>query len=241
VIEDVQISMPPHNQLWESVLSSLRMAIITGKLASGTHLVEAALADKLHVSRGPVREALVRLEQEGLVVNYPYRGRFVAGLSADDIREIYSLRTLLESYAVELATGKLKAEHLGHLKELLNQMIDLAAKAHFEELADFDLEFHRVFVAAAEHGRLLQMWESLKGVSHALIVITANLQPSIVEVITQAHSGLLEALASDDVVAAKEEIKAYLSRGETLVVQAMEDRVMNEMANSQLAEDTLIV
>ena len=87
---------PPHNQVWESVLFRLRMAIIQGKLPPGAHLLEAQLAEKLGVSRGPVREALLRLEQEGLVLSQPYRGKFVANLSPQMIHEIYTLRRVLE-------------------------------------------------------------------------------------------------------------------------------------------------
>src|SRR4051794_19139332 len=94
--EDILTARLQHNPMWESVLAMLRMAIIKGQLPSGAHLLELQLAERLGVSRGPVREALMRLEQEGLVINQPYRGKFVADISAQTIHEIYSLRILLE-------------------------------------------------------------------------------------------------------------------------------------------------
>jgi GntR family transcriptional regulator of gluconate operon len=224
-LENVQISRPQHNQLWETVLSALRMAIITGELKPNSHLVEAQLAEKLSVSRGPVREALVRLEQENLVVNYPYRGRFVVGLSLDDIHEVYSLRRLLEGHGVELALEELHAEHLAHLEELLDRMVDLVTDSRFEELVEVDLEFHRLIMTAAGSDRLLQMWEMLTGVSRALIVITASTAPDIVRLVTESHRDILEACMNRDAAAAKEVVHAHLTGAEALMLQAMEDSV----------------
>lgn len=73
-MESLRATPTIHSQLWQSVLQQLRLAIVTGVLPPGSHLVEAELANRLAVSRGPVREVLTRLEHEGLIVNCPYRG-----------------------------------------------------------------------------------------------------------------------------------------------------------------------
>src|SRR5215470_12571889 len=83
------------------IAERLRAAILAGDIPPGAALVETALSERFAVSRGPLREALRQLIEEGLVVTVPYTGTHVAALSVDDVREIYSLRTALEIFAFE--------------------------------------------------------------------------------------------------------------------------------------------
>ncbi len=226
--EDVLTGRPPHNPMWEAVLAALRMAIIKGQLPSGTHLLELGLAERLGVSRGPVREALIRLEQEGLVINQPYRGKFVADISAQTIREIYSLRILLESFAADLCIDKLQPTLLQHLRDSLAQMIKAADEQRFEEFADIDLEFHRQLVVAAEHTRLLQMWETLRGVNHAFIAVNASMVSSEnVHAFAERHELIVDALTQRDVVTVKEILRIHLAEAEARILAVM----LNQTAN----------
>ncbi len=220
--DDSLAGRPQHNQLWESVLAALRSAIITRRLAPGSHLVEMELAKKLNVSRGPVRDALIRLEQEGLVVHHPYRGKFVAELSVNYIREIYSLRLLLENFALELAIERFQTEQFERLQELLDLMMVELAAGHFEEFADVDIEFHRQLVALTEHKALLQMWETLTNVIHAFIAINASGQPMLARTISEGHTAILRALAERDLAAAKEALRVHLMTAEANILQMME-------------------
>lgn len=219
---------PQHNPMWEAVLAALRMAIIKGQLPSGTHLLELGLAEQLGVSRGPVREALIRLEQEGLVINQPYRGKFVADISAKTIREIYSLRILLESFAAELCIDKLQPTWLAGLHASLAQMIKAADEQRFEEFADIDLEFHRQLVVAAEHTRLLQMWETLRGVNHAFIAVNASLVSSEnVHMFAERHELIVEALMQRDVATVKEVLRIHLAEAEARILAVMASQTAN--------------
>src|SRR6185503_16394649 len=91
----------PRNTLRAQVADRLRAAILDGDIPPGAPLVETALSEQFDISRGPLREALRQLIEEGLVVTVPYTGTHVAALSADNVREIYSLRTALEIFAIE--------------------------------------------------------------------------------------------------------------------------------------------
>src|SRR6185503_19031557 len=91
----------PRSTLRAHIVERLRAAILTGEIPPGAPLVETALSERFDVSRGPLREALRQLIEEGLVVTVPYTGTHVAGLSVDDVHEIYSLRTALEIFAIE--------------------------------------------------------------------------------------------------------------------------------------------
>ena len=229
VLEAAHLPKPEHNELWTSVLFSLRMAIITGELEPGTHLVEAQLAEKLGVSRGPIRDALMRLEQENLVAPSQRRGRFVVGLSPDDIHEIYSLRRLLETYGVELGLERLSGEYSDRMRELLDDMRTLTIESRFEELAPLDLEFHRSIVASAGNGRLVQMWNTLAGVSHGLIVVGAALSPDRMRLVIGSHEDILDAFAAGDLATAKEAVRAHLTSAEGFLSRAV--RQSSPMSN----------
>src|SRR6476469_7811948 len=91
----------PKRTLRAQIAERLRAAILTGDIPPGASLVETALSERFDVSRGPLREALRQLIEDGLVVTVPYTGTHVASLSVEDVREIYSLRTALEIFAFE--------------------------------------------------------------------------------------------------------------------------------------------
>ena len=209
---------PPNAQLWTSVLATLRMAIIRGAFRPNEHLLEAQLADMLGVSRGPVREALVRLEHEGLVVNIPYRGRFVAEITPTTVCEIYSMRRLLEGFAAKLAVDHITNEQILHMRALAIEMMEALVAGNFEEFADFDIEFHRVYVAAANHKRLLQSWETLMGISHSFIVVNASFFSMGTEVITEGHDAIIEAIERRDGESLRIAAQSSMDEGERRVL-----------------------
>jgi DNA-binding GntR family transcriptional regulator len=208
-----------HGQLWTSVLATLRMAIIKGDFKPNSHLLETQLAEMLGVSRGPVREALVRLEHEGLVVNIPYRGKFVAEITPSMVREIYSLRRLLEGFAAELATARMTPEQADHMRALSVEMMEALAEGNYEDFADLDIEFHRVYVAAAGHKRLLQTWETLMGISHSFIVVNASGFSTDNDVIARGHEAIIEAIDRRDGEALRLAAQNSMDEGERRVLQ----------------------
>jgi DNA-binding GntR family transcriptional regulator len=210
----LELRVPVHSQLWESVLSSLRLAIVKGSLAPGTHLVEADLAALLNVSRGPVREALTRLEHEGLIVNYPYRGKFVADISPEDVHEVYDLRRMLEGRALELLVGHLDDEQLALLRRLSEQMAEALNDGQVETFADLDVEFHQMLVAMSHRERLLQIWNTLSGLTHAFIVINTRKDPVAIGKIADGHKQLVDALARPDLAEALTILNGHLSEAE---------------------------
>lgn len=212
--DSLSIPIPVHTQLWESVLHSLRLAIVTGALATGTHLVETELASKLGVSRGPIRDALKRLEHEGLVVNYPYRGRFVAGLSDEDIHEVYDLIRLLECRAIESLVQRVDPAQIKQLHGLKGRMIQAISEGRNEDFADLDVEFHRQLVEMSQRERLLHMWGTLSGISHAFIVINARNDPEGIRGIAEGHDQILDALARHDTAAACRALHDHLDAAE---------------------------
>lgn len=230
---------PDRSQLWESVVLGLRRAIVTGALTPGAHLVEADLAQRLNVSRGPIREALTRLEQEGLVINYPYRGKFVAEITAEDVREVYDLRILLETRAIKSLAGPPTPDELGLLRRTSAGMSQALIDLHNEEFADLDVEFHRQLVMLSKRERLLQLWNSLAGLTHAFIVLTARNDAEAIRLINEGHDRIIDALAQHDMSLAVDVLTRHLCVAEDAMLRL---RTVGQMApdgkRPAAAEDT---
>lgn len=128
----------------EQVVERIREAIIAGRIAPGTWLREAKLANQLGVSRIPVREALTRLEAEGLVKRVPYRGTIVERLTLDQVKESYRLRSLLEGFATKLATPHLTPEEIARLRRLVVQLKKCARTRCHEDADPLHREFHAI-------------------------------------------------------------------------------------------------
>ncbi len=128
--------------LKDQVVRLLRTTILSGKISAGGRLNESQLARELGVSRVPIREALQQLEQQGLVVNIPRRGKFVISLSDEEIQKINSLRLILEAEALRLCRAKINADGIARLNHI-NEKMQQAGGLPEIEAAALDLEFHR--------------------------------------------------------------------------------------------------
>jgi DNA-binding GntR family transcriptional regulator len=140
----------------------IRSSIIEGELQPGSQLHEVELAASFGVSRGPVREALQRLVQEGLLRSEPHRGVFVPVMSADDIVDIYLAREALEGAAVRRIIETGRAAAAGKALDRIVRSMETAEKAEdWKALASRDLDFHNALVAAAESPRLERMFTTV--------------------------------------------------------------------------------
>lgn len=141
----------------QAVLGHLRNLILSQQLLPGERLVQDELARRLGVSRTPVREALHRLAQEGLVTISSYRGASVAGFSLSDLKGIYAVRSALESHATYLAAQCISDEELEQLSALLQEMEAAFRKGDFECLLAVHHRFHARIYAAAGEQRLYDL------------------------------------------------------------------------------------
>jgi DNA-binding GntR family transcriptional regulator len=135
----------------------LRNAILEERLKPGQRIIERKVADKLSVSRTPVREAIRKLEQEGLVNYVPNRGAIVASLSATDVWEIYTIRSVLEGLAVRLAAQHLNSADMAEIEELMSQMEQALNEGDYPKLDKIHNAFHRRIIAAARSPKLEEM------------------------------------------------------------------------------------
>ncbi|HLM82985.1 MAG TPA: GntR family transcriptional regulator [Terriglobales bacterium] len=144
----------------EQVVDLLRNAILSGKINTGERLNESVLARDLGLSRIPVREALQKLQEQGLVVDAPRRGKFVVNLNDEEIQKINSVRLILEGEALRLCRAKMSAEGLSDLKKLVDKM-DHSLEASEVDASALDIEFHRTLWRHSGNEYLSKMLESI--------------------------------------------------------------------------------
>lgn len=149
--------------LGDEVADRLRVAILNGDFTAGQALREENLADMLKVSRGPIRDAFIALERDGLVVLSRHHGATVVELSRADLEEVYSLRIALESLAARHVVRNAKDVDLDRIERALGDFIKiLEGHPTEQDAAHLDVQFHDAFYLAAHHQRLYRAWSSIR-------------------------------------------------------------------------------
>jgi DNA-binding GntR family transcriptional regulator len=190
--------LPPARRrgMADEVADRVREAIYAGLYAPGAPLREVELATVLRVSRGPVREALLRLEREGLVCSEWHRGTTVTTLSAEEVDELYSLRDVLEELAVRRLVRHATDAELQAVRAAADRM-DGAADKH--ATVQQDLDFHDAVFAAAHHRRLEEAWRAIRSQVHLFLLIrlgTSN--DEYARHVAAEHRELADALTARD-------------------------------------------
>lgn len=161
-MKDISLKIDDYLPLRDVVFNTLRNAILTGELEPGERLMEIKLADKLGVSRTPIREAIRKLELEGLVVNTPRKGAEVANISSEDLRDVLEVRRSLEILATNLACDKITEAELSELyANIENFKISIETEAA-TEIALTDVGFHDIIYRATGNARLIQILGNLR-------------------------------------------------------------------------------
>lgn len=180
------------------VVRVLRDAIITGSLRPGDRLVERDLSERMGISRGPVREALRQLQQEGLVVSFPYRGTEVAGISREEVEEILvPLRLVLERFAFRHALPSMTERDFAELEGLVAAMREAARKEDLAGVVDADVRFHELVFAKSGQSHCTQVWQTIVPRVRAYFYRDAPRHPSL-EHIAEGHEELLAAIRTKD-------------------------------------------
>ena len=159
---DFSVDMNEYLPLRDVVFNTLRQAILKGELKPGERLLEIALAERLGVSRTPVREAMRKLEQEGLVVMIPRRGAQVASITEKDLNDVLEVRIALENVAIEKACKLITEEELGRLWVAAKEFEKTKAEGNLVRLAETDVAFHEIIYQASDNKRLNQVLNNLR-------------------------------------------------------------------------------
>ena len=209
--------------LAHDVLETLRQAIWNRQLQPGIRLREEELAEALNVSRGPVREALIQLEYEGLVIREQNRGASVARLEREDLDEVYSLRMALEKLAVQLAVKNHNDSHLAQMQVVLDDMRSvLDETVTVQRAADLDVSFHEVVIKSAQHKRLYHFWSTLRPQIYIFLLSRNVANADFREYMLPWHQDILDAIRDRHEKRALELIETHLEAAYTRVLVSYE-------------------
>lgn len=221
----------PRKSLADEVLDRLREEIVRGRFRPGYRLSESMLASAFGVSRGPVREALSQLQQEGLVKVERHRGARVNRISAEDVGELYELRIDLERFAVKRAVRLVTDGELARMEEVVSAYADAVERDAVQEAVDLDMEFHGLIYKAARHTRLYSCWTNLlRSQIHAFVLSNSLADSSYMAPCVSEHSKIRGALEARDRERAAELVDDHL-RGayERLVRTSFEGKQAGKM------------
>ncbi len=206
----------------EAAYSRLKTAILGNEMPAGSQAMEPELALRYGVSRATIREALIRLEAEGLIEVVPRRGARVLPIVADDMQEIYQLLISLESDAAyELANRGLTEREIERLTDANNAMVQALDKNDLAAWAVADDAFHRGVLDIHGNKRLGKFVTSLMNQAHRARLVTRRFRPLPTKSI-QEHSSILEALRLRDADAARELFKAHRKRSAHEILEILE-------------------
>ena len=208
--------------LTDQVYESLTHAILTRQIKPGTHLVEQPLADQLSVSRISIREAIRRLAQDGLVEIIPSKGSYVVNLTAEDVKEIYQLRSALESIALKELMAQPTNGKLNKLEEIITQMIALEKKEDRLRGAALDNQFHRILMNLSGLTRTIKIWEQMSTQITMVIYTVSNYYPSY-EGLSERHAKLLYLIRSGNIDIADAYLKEHIQQGAEKLLAAMQE------------------
>lgn len=157
-----KVNMNEYLPLRDVVFNTLRQAILKGELAPGERLMEIQLAEKLGVSRTPIREAIRKLELEGLVLMIPRKGAEVAKISEKSLRDVLEVRRSLEELAIELACQRMSEEDMDELERVQGNFRNAIAKGEAMTIAETDEQYHDVIYQGTGNDKLVQMLNNQK-------------------------------------------------------------------------------
>ena len=159
---DFEVNMNEYLPLRDVVFNTLRKAILRGELKPGERLMEIQLANKLGVSRTPIREAIRKLELEGLVLMIPRKGAEVAQITEKNMQDVLEVRKALEELSVQLACERITPEQVEEMKMATEDFRKVLKSGDVTKIAEADVKFHDIIFAATNNQRLITLLNNLR-------------------------------------------------------------------------------
>ena len=204
--------------LGEHVFDSLKQAIIRGNMSPGEWLIESHIADTLGISRTPVREAIHKLEREGLIERQPRGGFTVLGLNRDDIEETFGIRSVLEGYAAKLAAIKHKHKELKPLEAKIDEFEKCLEKKQFTQLTRINTEFHDLLYALSKSPKLIHIINGLTDQIFRFRQIILK-ETKMARVSNEDHKQMLKFIRKRDADGVERLVRDHILRGQEIVLE----------------------
>jgi len=215
-------SLPARRSLGQGVYERLKQAIVQGDFDPGSRVVESRLAAALGISRTPVREAIHKLEREGLLRQDPNRGFFVEGLGRADIEETFGIRSVLESYAARLAAIRHLEGELQPLEAKLGEYQKCLDRGNLGALPQINTEFHDLLYGLSRSPRLIKMINGLRDHIYRYRVVLLKVE-EMAELSHADHRLMLMAMKQRDAERVERLVKDHLLRGQDIVLKEFGD------------------
>ena len=217
----IPIRLDNYKPLRELVFESLREAIISGKLGPGERLMEIQMAEEMGVSRTPVREAIRKLELEGLVVMIPRKGAYVAGLSLKDIADVFEIRGALEGLAAELAAERITEEELEELERHLIKYSEETETGNLSKVVETDTDFHSLIYKASRNNRLSQIINNLREQIQRFRTTSLS-YPGRMKIALEEHRKIVEAISMRDGELARKIAQEHIENAENSMMSMVQ-------------------
>lgn len=215
-----QVTMSEYLPLRDVVFNTLRHAILKGELEPGERLMEIALAQKLGVSRTPIREAIRKLELEGLVVMVPRKGAEVADITEKDLRDVLEVRTALEELSIELAMKNMNDDDYKQLTEANKLFAKDSEGDDLIKITEADVAFHELMYMATGNKRLIQMINNLREQMYRYRLEYIKDKSTHARLVDE-HNRIIDAMVKNDVAAAKAAIKLHVENQEENILKSI--------------------
>jgi DNA-binding GntR family transcriptional regulator len=202
--------------LREQVYGSIKGAIIGGEFEPGKRLIEEKLAEDMKTSRTPVREAIQKLEKEGLIYRLPRGGFAVKGVSEEEVEEVFGLRSILEGYAGFLATSRMHEEELKALEDVIAKEEACLQNMNAEEFIRLDSEFHDILYRASKNNRLYALLNDLRDYMYRYRVIILRYQRKP-QLAVQDHKEMVSSIRNKNGRQVEKLVRKHMTRGKDII------------------------
>ena len=222
----LEVTMDEYLPLRDVVFKTLRQAILRGELKPGERLMEIKLANKLGVSRTPIREAIRKLELEGLVLMIPRRGAEVAEITEKSLNDVLEVRMALENLSIENACARMTEEQLDELWKAARNFEDTMSEGNLVRLAEADVAFHEVIYKSSDNRRLNQVLNNLREqiyryrVEYLKDEETRNL-------LVKEHEEIYEAIKNRDLKKAQEITYQHIENQREAIIRSIREENQN--------------
>jgi len=211
-------TVPARRSLGEYVYENLKQAIVQGDMAAGSRVVESRVAEAMKISRTPVREAIHKLEREGFLKRSPAGGLSVAGLSRAEIREVFEIRSVLESYAARLAAVRHQGKDLAPLEDKIREFDDRLKQGRLDMLPAINTDFHDVLYGLSRSPKLIEIINDLRDQIQRFRIIILK-RESWAGRSNEDHKSIVDFMKKRDEEAVVRVMQEHMLRGQNIVLQ----------------------
>lgn len=218
-----EVNMDEYLPLRDVVFRTLRQAILKGELAPGERLMEIQLAERLGVSRTPIREAIRKLELEGLVLMIPRKGAEVARISEQNLRDVLEVRRSLEELAIGLACQRMQPEELEELQEVQKEFAKAISDGDAMKIAQTDEHYHDIIYKSTKNQKLVQILNNLREQMYRYRLEYIKDEDKR-QILLVEHDHIMKALTLRHVQEARQAIREHIDNQEITILRNLKEK-----------------